>query len=567
MRTARTRRRAVFRTAVFITTAALGAALAPAAFADDPGAIQIGAVTYFTTQRDSFIVPVTSTDPADPVASVTAVIRDGDTQVGDPITLMDSPNSPGDWVLPKSALLKLTEDGGRMPHLGTYTIGVTATGARGDSVTVADDGPLDFTMRPLFTATPVSDPATVDYLHRDVTVSGTLVGVQPGSDDQVPLAGRDVSVEEVPVGGSGPSVTLHAVTDADGHYAVHAHLDTLPVFHARFTESSTEVNGSTQTSMEPHSTTTVVTITGTADKTWVRPGSTLTFSGYARVGYRAPATAPAAAGVAVRLVCYNDAGGIGSQTPAVTDATGHYRITAVADPVCASAWRVVADTGFVSSLADGSSAYIPVDIPDVAAFSGVSAAIAADHTVTVTGHLTGMYRPLWSYFGENTFLWYSADGKTKWQRLRGANTGDDHAFKLVTAGYSDGFYQVRHTDTYDLLAASSPVIHLSRTQTRIVTVRASATKAKAKSVITVSGVLQQYTAGAWKPLGGQPVRLYFRPRGKTAWTYVLGGKSGSNGAITTLRPRVTADGDWLIRYWGDSTHYNSLQTWVYVDVV
>jgi hypothetical protein len=214
----------------------------------------------------------------------------------------------------------------------------------------------------------------------------------------------------------------------------------------------------------------------------------------------------------------------------------------------------------------GSSDTVSVNVADEAIVSSVSAAIAADHTVTVTGRLRGRYQRDWVYYNENTFLWYSADGKTKWQRLKGANTDGDGAFKLVTAGYSDGFYQVRHTDTYDLLAASSPVIHLTRTQTRIITVRASATKAKAKSVITVSGVLQQYTAGVWKPLGGQPVRLYFRPRGKTAWTYVLSGTSASNGTVTT-RPRVTADGDWLIRYWGDSTHYNSLQTWVYVDVV
>jgi hypothetical protein len=318
--------------------------------------------------------------------------------------------------------------------------------------------------------------------------------------------------------------------------------------------------------MEPHSVTTSVTITGTADQSWARPGVNLTFSGYARVGYRAPATAPGAAGIPVRLVCYDDSGHIARQTPATTDAAGHYRITVVAESVCTQTWYVIADSGFVTSLVDGGG-YIQVEIPDVPVVSVLSAAIAADHTVTVTGHLTGTSRAHDIYFGENTFLWYSADGKTNWQRLKGANTDGDGAFKLVTAGYSDGYYQVRHTDTYDLLAASSPVIHLSRTQTRIVTVRASATKAKAKSVITVSGTLQQYTAGTWKPLVGQPVRLYFRPRGKTAWTYVLGGKSGSNGAITTLRPRVTADGDWLIRYWGDSTHYNSLQTWVYVDVV
>lgn len=166
-RAGRGRRRVA--TAVVAAATVSGLALtATPAFADGASPLGIGRAVTDTQQRGTFSVPVWSDDDADAVASVSAVIRDGDTPVGDPIPLVQAvPTSAQTWTLPSDGLLELTEDGGRMPHLGTYAIDITATDAGGATLTRTDAGTLDFTLIPRIKPL-ASSPATVDLLHRDV---------------------------------------------------------------------------------------------------------------------------------------------------------------------------------------------------------------------------------------------------------------------------------------------------------------------------------------------------------------------------------------------------------------
>ncbi|WP_225803506.1 hypothetical protein [Streptomyces sp. NK15101] len=52
------------------------------------------------------------------------------------------------------------------------------------------------------------------YAYRNAYPAGALVGIQPGSGDAVPLAGRSVSYRPVP----GAAPAAQAVTDATGRF-------------------------------------------------------------------------------------------------------------------------------------------------------------------------------------------------------------------------------------------------------------------------------------------------------------------------------------------------------------
>lgn len=568
-----TRRRVA--TAVVAAAAVSGLALTavPAVADTITPPIHIGRALTSQLDRGVFSVPVWADEAADPVDTVTAVIRAGGTPVGDPIPLVRAGTSGADadtWTLPAGAPLKLAEDGGRMPHLGAYTIDITATDALHSELDRAAAGTLDFTLRPEFSNGGVVgfSPATIDGLHRDLTVSATLVGVQPGSGDQVPLAGRDVLVDETPSGGGpGVTATLHATTDAQGRFAVTTTLDASQTFGPHFTESSDEVSGTAAAYGVPNVTQASATITGVADHARVLPGKTFQVSGYVRAGASAPSSAPGLAGVHVavtHLQCYGPGGGDPMHvTRGVTDATGHYRVTVVADPECSGDWSAYIDEQLLRSETYPSG---HVAFPDVSTFAGVSSAIAADGTVTVTGRLLRTYHRNTPYAGQNTFLWYSHDGRTGWIRLKGADTASDGSFKLVHFGYVDGFYQVRHTDTDQLAASNGPIVRLNRIDTRVVGVKASATRVRKNAVITVSGTLQSWTTGAWRAYGRQHVELFFQPRGKTTWQYKGSGTTAANGSVG-FRPRVTGDGKWLIQYFGDAKHFDSGATAVYVDMI
>lgn len=548
------------------TVSGLALGSAPA-FADTAPAspVGIGHATTDAQQRGTFSVPVWSDDPADAVASVTAVVRDGDTPVGAPITLVRStdPSAPVElWTLPQDGVLKLTEDGGRMPHLGTYALDITATDAQGATVAKPDAGTLDFRLLPKFDGGIVLAPATVSYAHRQLTISGTLTGVQPGSGDLVPLPNRDVPIDENAWGDAPDLGTLHAATGVTGTFSTSVTLDDVHNFIARFAETSDEVDGSTSYGQVPNYTQTSLTVTGTADHARVLPGKTFKVSGVVRQGRAAKSSAPVIAGVPV-TVALNCPGSSAGAVHTVSDATGHYAATLTGDPECYGSWSAYSSGTFTGGQTDASG---QAALPDYSLVTGVSSTLAASGTVTVTGHLLRTYHRQSPYSGQNTFLWYSQNGKTGWARLKGANTDGNGAFRLVADGYIDGYYQVRHTDTDQLAASNGPIVRLNRIDTRIVSVKASRTKPKKNTVITVSGTLQQWTSGAWRAYGKQHVELYFQPKGKTTWQYKGSGTTAANGS-TGFKPKATADGWWLIQYFGDAKHFNSSERAVYVDVV
>src|SRR5690242_2161741 len=113
--------------------AALATSLAlPAVAAADTDPVGIGVLRPDADDHGSFSVPVWTDDPDATLTSVTATVRDGDTNV----TTVPLTGVNGLWS-PIHAL-KLTEDGGPMPHLGDYAVDVTATDSDGNTLTRSD---------------------------------------------------------------------------------------------------------------------------------------------------------------------------------------------------------------------------------------------------------------------------------------------------------------------------------------------------------------------------------------------------------------------------------------------
>lgn len=106
----------------------------------------------------------------------------------------------------------------QLPELGSYRVGIEATDADGDHISVTDAGTLAYyavTQFPEFTA----DRTAVGVDERDVTVEGVLKGQAPGGGDPVVLPGRKVDIDV-----DYWTVTT-VTTDGEGHFTATVHLD------------------------------------------------------------------------------------------------------------------------------------------------------------------------------------------------------------------------------------------------------------------------------------------------------------------------------------------------------
>lgn len=181
-----------------VAAVALAATTAPALADTTPAAtptVGIGRAVTDDTQRGTFAVTAWTDAPQAKVTAVSARIRQGDTVLADIPSLTPGPTwdptQAATYRLPAEATLKLVEDGGTLPSLGTYAIDVTATDSLGNKLTRTDAGRLDFRLRPDLVSFGVGVPAWDD---RNARPQGNLSAVQPGSGDIVPLPDRTVTV-------------------------------------------------------------------------------------------------------------------------------------------------------------------------------------------------------------------------------------------------------------------------------------------------------------------------------------------------------------------------------------
>ncbi|MFG2949528.1 hypothetical protein [Streptomyces adustus] len=548
-----------FALAAAIAVVATALSTVPAS-ADDAGPVGIG-VARTADNRGTFTVTAWTDAPGAVVTAVSARVRAGDTVVAEVPALTRTGST---WGLPADAALKLAEDGGTMPHLGTYSIDVSATDDQGHTTTRDAAGTLDFTLKPALIDTAGDSKLEFTrlptYDHKSLGVTDRLVGIEPGSGDRVPIEGRTVEVTRVPVSGTPrPDDTFAAVTDAEGRFTTED-LDLVDraTFTASFAAADDQVHGDARVHGAPSISPTKASVTATADRTRVLPGQTVTVTGTVSTGSGADAAGLADIPVQISLRAY------GSDRPALTvttDASGHF--SAVLDPpagVGVDGWSAASPDMYLSTTAARGS----LVVPEESVLRKVTASLAADGQVKVTGRLTHAYNNN-SSDAESVRLEYSADGRTGWRSLATAKSDYYGNFTLSAWGYIDGYYRVHHLADDKLAESTSAPVRLSRVDTRVSSIKASAAKVTKGSTVTFTGLLQEYVSRTWRPYKGQHVELFFQKKGSTKWTYVASGTTSSTGKAT-LKGKPTADGKWLIQYFGDSRHFDSGGTAVYVDV-
>ncbi|MFI6639577.1 hypothetical protein [Streptomyces sp. NPDC050504] len=544
--------------ALSLAAGALTFAAAPTALAAEPATVGIGAALTHPSQRGSFAVAAWTDADGAVLTEVSARLRRGDAVVAELPALTESPWDRGRFGLPDGAPLKLTEDGGPLPELGAYAIDVTATDSKGNTLTRRDAGTLDFTLRPVLSFA-VGTPGLDDPTARP---QGRLVGVQPGSGDEVALPGRTVEVRRTD---QEDAAGRTAVTSDSGQFTAGEYPLDGPAgtFRATFTENGAQVHGTSTTESRvwdyrSHP----VTITATADRTRVLPGQQATVTGQVLDG-----TAPAA-GLALRATIGRGSGSAYSQR-IVTDAGGRFTVRLPALPgLRVDNWRIAPENGFLAGSAEG-----PLVMPRESTVQALRATLAANGQVTVSGLFRATYQTTGPEYGhEKVRVERSADGRTGWKVLgvgQAALTGMNHwlneSFTVRGSGGTSGYYRVYHPTTDEYAESSSQVFRMSRTATRVTSVNAAPEPVRKGATVTVTGVLAERSGTKWKAMAGKPVQLWFRARGTTKWKLVTKGTSGAHGR-TSLRGKAGVDGTWLIQYLGDATHFDSTGVGDFVDV-
>lgn len=537
-----------------VTALTLGAATAPA-LADEPAPaptpVGIGRAVTDNDQRGTFRVTAWTDAPQAAVRSVSAKVRQGDTVLADIPALVENPSSRGTFALPEDATLSLTEDGGVVPALGKYAIDVTATDSLGNTVTRANAGTLDFTLRPVFEDFSLGTPSWSD---KNLRPKGKLVGIQPGSGDRVPLPGRSVSYQRT---GANEGPLGSAVTADSGEFAGEPipATRTYEWISASYNENSAEVRGNAHFSEHTQVKTKGMTVTANADKARALNGETVTITG--RLTDPEREGAPLAdEPVQVRL---------GGSLPKTvrTDADGQFTARLVAAPTSGGGgWSVQPADLFQSWFYAQGPLVTPLD--SRTAVLGYS--LAPDARLSVWGYFRSPYER-WSSLSssETVVLEQSPDGLTGWAKVTSTSFYSNvHVPFGMKAWNKGGWFRVRHITSDHYGESVSKPFYVARTETRILNVNASPEPVRKGSTVTVTGTLQ-HNVGGWKPLASKQVELRFRAKGTSRWITVAKGNTASTGNVA-LKHTATVDGVYTLFYVPDAAHFQASGTGDYVDV-
>ncbi|MFD5323730.1 hypothetical protein [Streptomyces sp. NPDC127092] len=539
-----------------VTALTLGAAAGPAFAEDAPAASPVGIGRALTNdaERGSFQVTAWTDAPQATVTAVSAKVRQGDTVLADIPALVESQSYKGTFSVPAEATLKLVEDQGSIPELGKYAIDVTATDSLGNTVTRTDAGTLDFTLKPRLKDFHLGTPSWADPYLRP---QGKLVGIQPGSGDEVVIPEAKVSYQR---GGPDGETVGSADTTVTGEFAgAPVELATrYEHFYATYSGDTAKVHGSTFQYGSPAADLKAkwMRLQVTADKTRATNGETVTLTGRLTDPENAEAPLP-------NEPLKAQLGGGLSKT-VLTDAEGKFTVQLVAAPSRdSSGWTVSSGSWFQGISTVSGPLVMPLD----SRTSVVGYKLGTDARLTVYGEFRSPYES-WSGTSsqQTVILEQSPDGQTGWKKVASTSFYSNIRNPFVIGTWSKGgWFRLRHLESDQYAESVSKPFYVVRTETRVTGLKASPDPVAKGSTITVTGSLQQYTSGAWRGLGSQSVSIWYKKWGTTTWKQVASGKSSSTGAVS-LKTTATADGWYQIRYYGDGTHFQTFSGQDWVDV-
>ncbi|MDF2265902.1 hypothetical protein P2Q00_10645 [Streptomyces coacervatus] len=455
-----------------------------------------------------------------------------------------------------------------LADLGDYRVTVDLQDASGATVTGALS-PYDLQYRTIVTIPDLTAaPSVPDYLHQQVSVSGTVLAEDPRHPD------APTPADDLPVDIETGRGRVTATTAADGR------------FTAAFvpTQTSIDLSGAPETSsaypgainlatpkQHLHTVQAPVRFTASTHALNLKQGTTGTVTGRAEIQTSAgwqplPHTTIALFGLGAGGLPDFQAG----QT--TTDSQGAYTLHVSSGNPAPTA-ELMAGT-----------AYMPFQQVATEPFSlhvaytthiETSAALNDDSTLKVFGSV---------YYEDARATWptkptvtlqYSKDGKSGWKNattlpvkiLHNKPQQPETFARTFTTPDNNAYWRARFNGNPDLATSTTKPVHLYRYATRITGFHASPDPVRTSQPISFTGTLQYKDGTTWKPLSGGSPALYFRPRGSTTYHFVADLDTDKHGHLIGM---VTAkqDGTWAVAFNRQTgNHYlKSAPVTDYVDV-
>ncbi|WP_055586014.1 hypothetical protein [Peterkaempfera griseoplana] len=537
------------------TAAALALSTAPVAHADtsapririDSSGAAPGYLRLFTTDGATPVGAVTArifAPGVSPLTGTPAAVVDLHTagRLADGETLWSSDHLPG---LVRGtvyhAFLQLSDAGGNV---------------------LGEEQQVPFPYRSALRVTGLSaSAAAADWLHQQVTVTGTLIEDTPEDPGPGAAVGAGYEVDVLP----GAAGLLASTTDAAGHFSRSftptAASQQVTAFAAVPRTGAGADTPATAVAQPVTVRRSLTRISGPAGVT-LREGSTAAVSGTAEIQTAQGTWVPLPR---TPVLCPD------GRPAAATDASGRYTCTLS----ITGNRTVTVSTGDTDPgdlwLATSSHRTTVRTVWKTA--TTLTATLDDRSRLHVTGTLRdSVTRRTWPS-GAHVQLEYSANGTTGWQTIRTltVSPGTKDApttgtFSTSFAARNDGYWRARFTGNTDNQPSTSPVRRAHRYATRITAFNASPEPVRKGRTLTVTGRLQKKTSSVWSAATGQTVTLYFTPRGSTHATRMGTARTDSHGTFTA-HYTAKLDGTWTATWWTTSPNYlTATATPDYVDV-
>ncbi|WP_369226709.1 hypothetical protein AB5J52_39365 [Streptomyces sp. R39] len=458
-----------------------------------------------------------------------------------------------------------------LADLGDYRVTVDLQDASGATVTGALSR-HNLRYRTILTISGLTaTPSVPDYLHQQVSVSGTVVAQDP-RDPAAPA-----STNGVPVSVNAGRSRLTATASADGHFTT-AFVPTDPsVQLSAVPQPSDRYPGAIDLLTYPyqylHTTQAPVRFTASTHALNLKQGTSGTVTGHAEI--QTTAGWQPLPNTAITLF------GLGSDgLPAfvvgetTTDGRGAYTLP-VSSYNAAPTAELMAGAG---NMPFQQIATEPFSL-HVAYTTHIDAGVSLDDGSAL--HVDDGYvyyedaRAHWPAKPTVT-LQYSKDGKSGWKnattipiKIRYNKPLSLETFaRTLTAPDTDAYWRARFDGNPDLGTSTTKPVHLYRYATRITGFHASPDPVRKGQPISFGGTLQYKKGSTWKPLTDDAwPTLYFKPRGSSTYHYVCELDTDKKGHLIGM-VAAKQDGTWALavsREAGD--HYlKSTRVTDYVDV-
>ncbi|MFF1306871.1 hypothetical protein [Streptomyces sp. NPDC058307] len=454
-----------------------------------------------------------------------------------------------------------------LADLGDYRVTVDLQDASGATVTGALS-PYDLQYRTIVTIPDLTaNPGTPDYLHQQVSVSGTVLAEDPRHPDATTQA------DAIPVDIETGRGRVTATTTAGGRFTAAFVPTQTSIELSAAPEASSAYPGAidlTTSKQYLHTTQAPVRFSASTHALNLKQGATGTITGHAEIQTASGWQPLPHTDVALHGLDAPHGNVVAGQT--TTDSQGAYTLHVSSENPAPSAELVVGTD------------YMPFQLVATQPFSlhvaytthlDMSPSLNDDASLHVSGYV---------YYEDPRAQWpakptvtlqYSKDGKSGWKNaatlpvpVRHNKPLFDETFaRTLTTRNTDAYWRARFNGHPDLGTSTTKPVHLYRYATRITGFRAHPDPIRKSQPISFGGTLQYKKGTTWKPLSGGSPTLYFKPRGSTTYHYVCELDSDRHGHLIGM---VTAekDGTWAIalsRQTGD--HYlRSARVTDYVDV-